>query len=66
MYSAPSKTMSDTGSGIERSAQAQEVEKRENKDTIPAKMKTAEGKKIGRNDPCFCGSGKKYKKCHGS
>jgi preprotein translocase subunit SecA len=24
-----------------------------------------EGKKIGRNDPCPCGSGKKYKKCHG-
>jgi uncharacterized protein len=22
-------------------------------------------KKIGRNDPCPCGSGKKYKKCHG-
>jgi preprotein translocase subunit SecA len=22
-------------------------------------------KKIGRNDPCFCGSGKKYKQCHG-
>jgi uncharacterized protein YchJ len=21
---------------------------------------------IGRNDPCWCGSGKKYKKCHGS
>lgn len=21
--------------------------------------------KVGRNDPCFCGSGKKYKKCHG-
>jgi len=21
--------------------------------------------RIGRNDPCFCGSGKKYKKCHG-
>ncbi|MDP3277483.1 MAG: preprotein translocase subunit SecA [Deltaproteobacteria bacterium] len=21
--------------------------------------------KIGRNDPCFCGSGKKFKKCHG-
>ena len=20
---------------------------------------------IGRNDPCYCGSGKKYKKCHG-
>ena len=23
------------------------------------------GEKIGRNDPCFCGSGKKYKNCHG-
>ena len=23
------------------------------------------GKKIGRNDPCPCGSGKKYKKCCG-
>jgi len=23
-------------------------------------------KKIGRNDPCWCGSGKKYKKCHGA
>ena len=21
--------------------------------------------KTGRNDPCFCGSGKKFKKCHG-
>jgi hypothetical protein len=21
-------------------------------------------KKVGRNDPCFCGSGKKYKNCH--
>jgi preprotein translocase subunit SecA len=24
------------------------------------------GAKIGRNDPCPCGSGKKYKKCHGA
>ncbi|TXH48029.1 MAG: hypothetical protein E6Q93_27260 [Burkholderiaceae bacterium] len=21
--------------------------------------------KVGRNDPCPCGSGKKYKQCHG-
>ena len=26
----------------------------------------AEQEKIGRNDPCWCGSGKKYKKCHGA
>ncbi len=25
-----------------------------------------DGSKIGRNDPCPCGSGKKYKKCHGA
>jgi len=24
------------------------------------------GEKIGRNDECPCGSGKKYKKCHGA
>jgi hypothetical protein len=23
-------------------------------------------KKVGRNDPCPCGSGKKYKNCHGT
>jgi preprotein translocase subunit SecA len=26
----------------------------------------SEGPKAGRNDPCPCGSGKKYKKCHGA
>ena len=29
----------------------------------PAPAPTA---KVGRNDPCPCGSGKKYKKCHGA
>ena len=27
---------------------------------------TREGKKVGRNEPCPCGSGKKYKQCHGA
>jgi preprotein translocase subunit SecA len=22
--------------------------------------------KLGRNDPCWCGSGKKFKRCHGA
>ena len=30
-----------------------------------APMVKSERDKIGRNDPCWCGSGKKYKKCHG-
>ena len=25
-----------------------------------------EHEQIGRNDPCWCGSGKKFKKCHGA
>ncbi|MEK9180767.1 MAG: SEC-C metal-binding domain-containing protein, partial [Patescibacteria group bacterium] len=31
----------------------------------PQGMSGEPAKKIGRNDPCPCGSGKKYKKCHG-
>jgi preprotein translocase subunit SecA len=41
--------------------------------TAAGQGKDAEGKpferaapKLGRNDPCFCGSGKKYKQCHGN
>ena len=25
-----------------------------------------DGEKLGRNDPCWCGSGKKFKRCHGA
>lgn len=31
----------------------------------PRQEQPAGAKQIGRNDPCWCGSGKKYKKCHG-
>jgi preprotein translocase subunit SecA len=36
-------------------------------EAAPAQNKAtnAEGDKLGRNDPCPCGSGKKYKRCHG-
>ncbi len=36
-----------------------------NSDHLKQKAKDDEGNKIGRNDPCPCGSGKKYKKCCG-
>ncbi len=32
----------------------------------PATVKKTAESKVGRNDPCPCGSGKKYKKCHGA
>ncbi len=28
--------------------------------------RVGEEQQIGRNDPCWCGSGKKFKKCHGA
>ncbi len=31
----------------------------------PATPYVREGRKVGRNEPCPCGSGKKYKHCHG-
>jgi len=36
---------------------------------LPAPVETRrldEHERIGRNDPCWCGSGKKFKKCHGA
>ena len=37
------------------------------KKAVPASVpvKTSQQPKVGRNDPCTCGSGKKYKKCCG-
>ena len=34
-------------------------------DTAVRRSPVQAGPKIGRNDPCPCGSGKKYKQCHG-
>lgn len=34
-------------------------------DEKPQAPVVREGPKIGRNEPCHCGSGKKYKRCHG-
>jgi preprotein translocase subunit SecA len=31
-----------------------------------ARAPASSGPKLGRNDPCWCGSGKKYKRCHGA
>src|SRR5438067_4767172 len=35
-------------------------------DSAPVQPIRRAAEKIGRNDPCPCGSGKKYKKCHGT
>ena len=38
-------------------------ERSSNEERVNPKMQT---KKMGRNEPCFCGSGKKFKHCHGA
>jgi preprotein translocase subunit SecA len=34
-------------------------------ENAPEQQPADNGPKVGRNDPCPCGSGKKYKHCHG-
>ena len=40
----------------------EELERR----AIVQALEAESGNRPGRNQPCFCGSGKKYKACHGS
>ena len=46
---------------------SQEAAARRNQESEPAQAAApaVASKDVGRNDPCPCGSGKKYKKCHG-
>jgi preprotein translocase subunit SecA len=42
-----------------------EVETTVDERTLSVQQKVAAGGRVGRNEPCPCGSGKKYKQCHG-
>jgi preprotein translocase subunit SecA len=53
------------GGGTAASARHAPVPARTGGDDVIKTVKN-EGPKVGRNDPCPCGSGKKYKKCHGA
>jgi preprotein translocase subunit SecA len=57
--SAPQQT-STSGNGTTTTGRS---DMRTNRD--PQTPTTNTGRKLGRNDPCWCGSGKKFKKCHG-
>jgi preprotein translocase subunit SecA len=54
-----------TATGAVDMAASQAVGPNGNGDVVETVVKD-EHDKLGRNDPCWCGSGKKYKKCHGS
>lgn len=51
-------------SEVSEDALKKEKAKGEKKTSSTSTEKLPPQKKIGRNDPCWCGSGKKYKKCH--
>jgi len=57
------KHTTTTTSGNGKTAQGR-TDLRTNRDT-PTSATRPSNEKIGRNDPCWCGSGKKFKKCHG-
>jgi preprotein translocase subunit SecA len=52
-------------SGVADAAQYAEESVLEPPPVIETKV-LDEHERIGRNDPCWCGSGKKFKKCHGA
>ncbi|MBI2062894.1 MAG: preprotein translocase subunit SecA [Candidatus Yanofskybacteria bacterium] len=52
-------------SGVQKSNAMVIEEKRRNDQEQSRLANVHDHNKIGRNDPCPCGSGKKYKKCHG-
>jgi preprotein translocase subunit SecA len=54
-----------TAGGAVDMAAAETVGPNGNGDVVETVVRD-EHDKIGRNDPCWCGSGKKYKKCHGA
>ncbi len=57
----------ETGSGIRQTAATYSGGGSGRKDVkLPKPIPKREGPKVGRNDPCPCGSGKKYKKCCGA
>jgi len=67
-FSAPAKEMESKESSFsefKKETQNKEQGTDRAKDIVKEKVKDASGKKVGRNDPCPCGSGKKFKKCCG-
>jgi preprotein translocase subunit SecA len=57
---------SDKSASSLAAALARQRQRAETVETSPATMSEADKYKgVGRNDPCPCGSGKKFKKCHG-
>jgi preprotein translocase subunit SecA len=53
------------GYGADEEAEQAQALAADGQGVLAAGPVTRDGPKVGRNDPCPCGSGKKYKQCHG-
>ncbi len=62
--------MALAGGGADAAAQAYEDGQLDDQELEPVpavqQRRIDEAAQVGRNDPCWCGSGKKFKKCHGA
>ena len=54
-----------TGMGLQGGIDAEEGDSKQKQQQAPKVQQIFSGEKVGRNDPCPCGNGKKYKNCHG-
>jgi preprotein translocase subunit SecA len=77
MASAAARASSDDGQPQHLPSVAREIERKQSRQQRDLQYQTGATQaeapkpvraaaKVGRNDPCPCGSGKKYKKCHGA
>ncbi len=63
---AAKNTMQDFTRNIQRKKEQELAKLQMGGDGSDGPKQAIAGQKVGRNDPCPCGSGKKYKKCHGA
>jgi len=65
---APAQKLPDFARALERKQERQQKDLQYQTGAAQAEAPkpVRAGAKVGRNDPCPCGSGKKYKKCHGA
>ena len=56
----------ETAEAVEADGDFEEEPRRGSPVAVVEQRVLSEADKVGRNDPCPCGSGKKYKRCHGA
>jgi preprotein translocase subunit SecA len=64
-HDAPKTVIEETKPRPAESSETQRAASESQKGDVKPEPIRNTGQRVGRNDPCPCGSGKKYKQCHG-